>query len=106
MITREEEKASVLLYLAGCGIRDGLNEQQQAALDQFRLNIAYAYEANNDATIKDAKTALLNFYKDMYEIKNGENIMTVEQATASDAQRLEKAAKEYNPNHQHPNYRR
>lgn len=105
MSTREEDKPSVLLRLADCGSRDGLTEQQQTSLNGLRLTLAYAFQGNDKRLIAQAKSDLLGFYEQLPEVKNGDNVMTAGQAMASDALRLQKAAKEYDPNYDHPDYR-
>ncbi len=104
MSAREEDKPQVLLYLAGCGMRDGLDQVAQETLDQLRLQVAYAYEAQNATQINAAKTALLEFYESLPVIKNGDNMLTAEQAMSGDANRLKSAVAEYDPNYKHPNY--
>ena len=99
---RKADKPAVLLYLAGCGMRKGMDMQ---VLDALRLEVAYAHESKQQEHIHAAKTALLEYYRAQSEIHSGENVMTPERAMASDEARLYNAVQQYDPNHQHPNYR-
>ena len=100
---READKPAVLLHLADCGVRDGMDGEQ---LNALRLEVAYAYESKQNKRINAAKGALLEFYRAQLEIRNGDHEMTPEQATISDVERLVEAVRQYDPQHQHPNYGR
>lgn len=103
---RAADKPGVLLGLADCGVREGLNEAQQTELNRLRLDVMLAIEADSEPQLRAAKTAFLGFYQAMPEIKNGDNVMTATRALASDVTRLHEAVCAYDPKHQHPNYAR
>ena len=101
---READKPDVMLYLADCGSRDGLDETQQKQLTELRLGLAAAIEADDRTQMVVAQTALFQFYEALPEIKNGEFTMIPARAVTSDVERLTSAVRQYSPNHEHPRY--
>ncbi|MDX2027500.1 MAG: hypothetical protein SFW62_02570 [Alphaproteobacteria bacterium] len=98
-IATEIPKASALvrgaLDFADCGIRDGLTEQQAERLEALRGNLALALRYEQPATMQLA--ALEVFYRGLPTIRNGEHILSCDQAFRNDEKRIQKGVKKFNP---------
>ncbi|MDR3425740.1 MAG: hypothetical protein P4M13_11840 [Alphaproteobacteria bacterium] len=91
------KKIEMILSLANCGMREGLDEKQKTALSDFRRNLLVALI--DEKPIANPLADLANFYVSIQHVSGLGCVLFPQETARHDLVRLREGIEKYKPDH-------